>query len=653
MHHRIIYRYLFLFLYLLPHSSNAAPTVFEDNKMNNEQINAYRLLNLWDQVNENSNSSSDPYTIQVWEHLLATAYQKAIANKDETLQFKLSIPLSFTYHSETKFSLGLPLLLNLYRHKEKLNNIQLKRVLIKLEEEYRASNDITNALKIRKERIENQFINNYWEIYRDCGLYEAAKKDLLQFVPIPPIYSTKRLLHYFLLGDLYFQMNEIDSAKMIYAIGVNQSRETISVNMTTQKYSNDDLLYWEGCFMGNIIKCNIEKGDYKNAIPTLLNDIKYSTTNIDNKILKMILLSKCYQHFHQFNDAKIYLDSATSLFSGKTAKPLLVNLLLTKSSYFSSVNKSDSALFYYKEYDNYRNALNQNIQKNQSVLLLGQLEISTRRKELLQSKQSLYNSLKKNESQNILLLILIFILFTSIMYGILMYRNNLIKSKSKDQIEAQNIMINEHSKKIEAQFNHNELLLKELHHRVKNNLQVMYSLLNLQKRRNVDFETIETLSSIQNRIQTMALVHQNLYTSGNFELVEIAIYINTLANHLASIYKVDKQSIYVNLEIEEDLKLPIEIVVAIGLIVNEAVSNAFKYAFKNKSTGIIQVNIYNIENEISILIQDNGIGFNEVSKKENSLGMKLIELMCSQLRATHFIEKTNGVKHHIKFNLTP
>ena len=631
---------------------NANSLMLDDNKMNNEQTSANKLIKLWEDVNGNSNSSSDPYTIKVWEKLLSTAYQNAIDHKDTELQFRLSIPLSFTYHSETKFNQGLPLLINLFDHKEKLSTIQLKQVLIKLEEEYRATNDITNAIKIRKERIENHFINNYWEIYRDCGLYEAAKKDLLQFVPIPPIYSTKRLLYYFLLGDLYFQMNEYDSAKLIYTQGVDQSREAIKVNLTTQSYSNEDLLYWEGCFMGNIIKCNIEKRDYKNAIPTLLNDIKYSAKNIDNKILKMILLSRCYQYYRQFKEAKLYLDSASLLYSGKTAKPLQVNLLLTKSSYFASVNKTDSALFYYKEYDNYRNALNQNIQKNQSVLLLGQLEISTRRKELLQSKQSLYNSLKKNEHQNILLLILIFILITSIMFGLFMYRNNLIKSKSKDKIEAQNLMINEHSKKIEAQFNHNEILLKELHHRVKNNLQVMYSLLNLQKRRNIDFETIDTLSSIQNRIQTMALVHQNLYTSGNFELVEIGIYINTLANHLESIYKIDKQSIDVIIEIEEDLKLPIEMVVSIGLIVNEAVSNAFKYAFKNKANGKLQVNITHIENEISILIQDNGIGYKEISKKENSLGMKLIELMCSQLKATHFIETTNGVKHHVKFNLT-
>jgi two-component sensor histidine kinase len=278
------------------------------------------------------------------------------------------------------------------------------------------------------------------------------------------------------------------------------------------------------------------------------------------------------------------------------------------------------------------------------------MEISNRRDELLASKQSLYDSLKKNESQNTALLILIFSLASSIMLGVFLYRNNLNKSKSNLKIEAQNKMINEHAIKIEAQFNHNETLLKELHHRVKNNLQVMYSLLNLQKRRNEDKDTIDTLSSIQNRIQTMALVHQNLYSSDNFEFVEITSYIRTLANHLEDIYKFDHQKIELVIETLDNLQLPIEIVVAIGLIINEAVSNSFKYAFKNKVQGQILIKLYKIKEEITIVIQDNGNGIVNEIKKENSLGLKLIDLMCAQLNATHIVENTKGIKHQIKFN---
>ena len=621
-----------------------------ESKKNRSKQTALGLIKIWEGSNSKAANVNDPYTIDVWEKLLFKEFETAIKSKDSDLQFKLSIPLSFTYHSQTKFSKGKPLLEYLYNNKEKLTDQEYEQVLIKLEEEYRGSNDMVNAIRIRKKRISSRFINNYWEIYKDCGLYEAAKKDLFQFVPIPPLYSLQRLSYYFHLGDLYMKMKEIDSAKRIYTIAAEESMQSLLVNKKTKKYKEEELSYWHSCFMGYIIKCNIEKGDYKNAIPTLLRDIKNSYQNTDNIISKMILLSKCYLQAKAFGKAKMYIDSAFQLLSGKMISSFQLELLLLESNYYNAIQKNDSALFFYKNYNQFRDELYQNIQKNQSILLLGQMEISNRRTELLESKQSLDDSIKRNDYQKLLVLFLLFCLFISMVMAFLLFRNNILKTRSNAQIEAQNKMINEHSMKIEAQFNHNETLLKELHHRVKNNLQVMYSLLNLQKRRNGDFDTIETLSSIQNRIQTMALVHQNLYTSGDFEMVEIASYIKTLANHLQTIYKIDKQKIEVHFEIDELLKLPIETVVAIGLIVNEAVSNAFKYAFKNKPSGKLLIKIVENETDISIAIEDNGSGFDEAPKKENSLGMKLIDLMCAQLKASHTIEMGEGVRHLINFN---
>ena len=612
--------------------------------------NGEYLIKIWDSINNSADYIIDPFKIEVWEAKFESEYFNALKNNQKHLAFKLSIPLSYIYHSETKFKKGLPLLINIYRQKKELSNKQLKQVLIKLEEEYRSINDIERAIAIRKERISNGFINNYWEIYKDCGLFEAAKKDLIHFEKIPPDYTTNRLHYYFLLGDLFMQMKQYDSANKIYKIGLDAAKNTIIVNNNTSKYSKDKLLYWEACFMGLIIKSNIGKGNYKNAISILKYDIAHSYENTDNKIEKMLTLSQCYLHFNKFSEAKIYLDSSRKLLSEKISKPIQLNYLLTSSEYYKAINKIDSALIFYHAYNNYRDTLYNKIQKNQSILLLVQLEVANRRSELLESKQSLFDSNKQNNQQKTLLLILLFFLIISITVSAAIYLNSIANTKSKNKIEAQNIMINAHADKIEAQFNHNEILLKELHHRVKNNLQVMYSLLNLQKRRNTDVDTIETLSAIQNRIQTMALVHQNLYNSGDFEMVEVLNYITTLANHLALIYKVDKQKIDIQFDIDDTLKLPIETVVAIGLIVNEAVSNSFKYAFKHRESGAILIKIESGTNEIEITVQDNGDGIKQENAKENSLGMKLIKLMCLQLKATHTLEKINGVKHHIKFN---
>lgn len=618
-------------------------------KIHNHTKGEY-LIKLWDSVNNTADYIIDPFKIEVWEAKFENEYFSAIKNNDKEFAFKLSIPLSYIYHSETKFKKGLPLLKNIFNHKKELSNKQLKQILIKLEEEYRSTNDIENAIVIRKERISNRFINNYWEIYKDCGLFEAAKKDLIHFEKIPPAYTTNRLHYYFLLGDLFMQMKQYDSANNIYKIGLDAAKNTIIVNDKTNQYSKDKLLYWEACFMGLIVKSNIANGNYRNSISILKYDIAHSYENTDNKIEKMLALSQCYLHFNNSSEAKVYLDSSRKLLSEKISKPIQLTYLLTSSDYYKAINRIDSALIFYHAYNSYRDTLYNKIQKNQSILLLVQLEVANRRSELLESKQSLIDSNKQNNQQKTLLLILLFFLIISITVSAAIYLNSIANTKSKHKIEAQNIMINAHSDKIEAQFNHNEILLKELHHRVKNNLQVMYSLLNLQKRRNKDADTIETLSAIQNRIQTMALVHQNLYNSGDFEMVEVLNYITTLANHLALIYKVDKQKIDIQFEIDDSLKLPIETVVAIGLIVNEAVSNSFKYAFKHKENGAILIKIDSGTNEIEITVQDNGNGIKQENAKENSLGMKLIKLMCLQLKATHKLEQINGVKHHIKFN---
>ena len=636
-------------LVLLHNTALANVKQINDNGLKKAREKAIHLVNLWDSVNYHPNKYKDPYSIEIWDQLLSEQYALALLNKDQDLVFKLSIPLSFTYHSETKFKKGIPLLETILIQKEKLDTIQYKEVLIKLEEEYRASNNIEKAIKIRKERIEKHFINNYWEIYRDCGLYNAAKSDLIQFVKIPDLYSTKRLNYYFLLGGLYMEMKEIDSALNIYTIALREAEETIIVNKKTSNEEDQKLVYWKACFMGLIVKCNIEKGDYSNSIPTLKFNILQSFENSDNKISAMNTLSKVYIHFKQFKEAKIYLDSATILLTEKTSNILEVDHLLTISDYYAAVNKNDSAYYYYKIYNNKKEELYQNVQKNQSVLLLAQMEIANRRDELLESNKSLFESNKENNRQKIILLGLLVSLVLSIIVGGIIYINSLAKTRSNQKIAIQSKLINDNSIKIEAQFNHNELLLKELHHRVKNNLQVMYSLLNLQKRRNQDADTIETLSSIQNRIHTMALVHQNLYSSGDFEMVEIATYIKTLASHLETIYKVDRKKIEMVFNIDEALKLPIETVVAIGLIVNEAVSNSFKYAFKNQPNGKVMIFIESSSNETEIEIQDNGEGFGQVPKKENSLGMKLIKLMCLQLKATHLLDQTNGITHYIKF----
>jgi two-component sensor histidine kinase len=607
--------------------------------------NIESILALW-----NGNGDQyEMYPVAIWEKRFEKAYEQALKLKNDSLLFKTRLALSYIYHDQAKFTKAIPLLKQIYQQKSKLNEEDYKTVLIKLEEEYRSFEDIRNALLIRNERIKNGYIITYWEIYRDCGLFEAAKKDYIQFQKKGYPNSRQEINYYLYLGDLYFELNQIDSAKIIYTQGMKITKSTIEFNKKTKAYRETDLLYFYGSFLGNIAKCDIAQFKYKNAIPSLLKDISYSYENLGNKVRKMYYLSNCYLFKNNPEKAKLFLDSGISIFSDKTNHDIYLLQLKTKANYYKYLKLFDSAYLYETTYSNYKDSIDTKKQENQSFLLLAQLELTNRRAELVKSTRALEEKNKIIQLQKLQLYSLVAIILFAAAFIIGLFRNFRQKNKNEKFIEQQNQQLTISSNRIKNQNDKNEILLKELHHRVKNNLQVMYSLLNLQKRRNKDEDTKNSLLSIQNRIQTMALVHQNLYTTGNFEMVEVSNYIKTLVNHLLSIYKIETKEIELFFEIEEDLELPIEYVVSIGLIINEAVSNALKYAFNASSKGKLYISVYSKSENCFIIIKDNGPGFDNKDIKENSLGMKLIKVMCAQLKAEYIIEKEIGVTHKIEF----
>ncbi len=591
----------------------------------------------------------DIYPVKVWENIFEDANLKSINQKDEKNLFNIKLALAHIYHDQGKFTKAFPLLKALYQKKIQLKNEEYKAVLIKLEEEYRSFGDISNALIIRNERIKIGDIDTYWEIYRDCGLYEAAKKDFIQFQKKGPLYSLEQLHYYFYLGDIYFELNQIDSANAIFIRGIEAAMQTIKLNKKTKVYRETNLLYYYGYFLGNTAICYALKGQYHKAIPLLLEDISYSYENLGNKARKMFYLSDCYLKINNPSKAKLYLDSASIIISDKTNPDIYLKQLQTTADYYKYSKAYDSAYLYATTYSRFKDSFDAKKQSNQSVLILAQLELTNRRSELLKSTQSLDEKNKIIKLQKLQLYTLVSVIIFATAFIIGLFRNFRQKNNNKKFVEQQNKQLTISSESIKNQNDKNEILLKELHHRVKNNLQVMYSLLNLQKRRNKDEDTKSSLLSIQNRIQTMALVHQNLYTTGNFEMVEVATYIKTLITHLLSIYKTKTKEIEIIYRLESDLELPIEYVVSIGLIINEAVSNALKYAFNANMNGKLNISIYSKSSNCIIEVKDNGPGFKKEDIKENSLGMKLITVMCDQLKAKYLFENKTGITHKIEF----
>ena len=598
---------------------------------------------------ENVKNRYEYKNVKNWEQLFETAFKKLAQYKDEDVQLRISLALGAVYHDQGKFEIALPILKNCYLKKENLSIKNKARLLVKLEEEYRAYLEIKEAILIRQERIDIGLINNFWEIYNDCKLYEAAKKDFLDFEPVPTMYSLSRLEYYLNLGNLYSNLSQFDSLLAIAKIGLAEADIIIERNKISKLYRNNDLFYYKGYFLGMIARCKMAIKKYEEAIPLLLKDIAYSNENIGNKADKLVDLSICYLNNGKIHLVKKLIDSAEILIKRMEFKNIRYKLIKAKSTFFEITQKYDSALYYSKNYNEINDSINSKIEKNQSILILTKFELDNRRNELKLKNLNLLKVISVNENANtriIQLSILITVIIISLFLLIYFFIENL---KAKNIINLKNEALSNNIIIVNKQTSKNEFLLKELHHRVKNNLQLIYSLLNLQKRRIENIDNKENLVAVQNRIHTMSLVHEFLYNSENYEYINVFEYVKTLSAYLITIYK-KEGNVKIDYDIDEEIELETERVIYLGLIINEILSNTFKFELNTNQILSIKISIKSVDGIIDIIIRDSGPGFIKENVKEGSLGLKLINIMCTQLEAIHEIKSDKGVTHKIKFS---
>ncbi|TAN39436.1 MAG: sensor histidine kinase, partial [Nitrospirae bacterium] len=202
-----------------------------------------------------------------------------------------------------------------------------------------------------------------------------------------------------------------------------------------------------------------------------------------------------------------------------------------------------------------------------------------------------------------------------------------------------------------------ELLLHEIHHRVKNNMQVITSLLDLQLGYLENKDPRELFSDIKNRIRTMSLVHEKLYLAKDLSHVDFSDYIATLVSNLYKFNNLGQDRIALRLDIE-DISLGIDTAIPCGLIVNELITNALKYAFPGERTGEIQVRLRVLEAasdagaEYELTVSDNGVGIPESLdlNQVKSLGLYLVTTLARhQLQGTVQLNRTGGTGFVISF----
>ncbi|MCD6018387.1 MAG: hypothetical protein K0S53_1508 [Bacteroidetes bacterium] len=195
-----------------------------------------------------------------------------------------------------------------------------------------------------------------------------------------------------------------------------------------------------------------------------------------------------------------------------------------------------------------------------------------------------------------------------------------------------------------------EQLLKEIHHRVKNNMQIISSLLSLQSDGVEDEKVLSLLRESRNRINSMALVHEMLYKSHNLSQIALKEYIESLSVTVRRSYALPDSVIEFCYDIGDDIYFDIDKMIPIGLILNEAISNSLKYAFPDKK-GCINISLESKETKYTLIISDNGTGLREDFDVElhSHLGIQLIHMLTEQLDGKVTLESKAGVNYSICF----
>lgn len=588
-----------------------------------------------------------------WQAAVNIYHNNAQKVKDSISITKYELMQSQLYYDIGDFSKSVAIANQLYKKIESLD-LQSKKILLDLiDNNYAKLGLYDRQFEIRNEKKNLGLTDKviFYDIYSNLGLHRKAMddyiKDKLKTIREDDYYGQaeyqSNVGNYLLLDmSIPTALTYYKKAKGFIDVYLND----ISREKTEQEISKGNLL--KAIIEGNIGKCHALLKEYDIAIPYLENSInlineynkgKFSSDKVENTLE----LADCYLQKEDYEKAKEYLlDGQDPL---KIENILRRNRLL--AAYFDRIGDYKNSVDYLKRNVRIRDSLNRNessMKKQQLAAVAGQ-EIEYSKKMMEQQKKDLEQSRSdlqaKEERINIVFISLIFTLlgFAGLVFAYL-------KSIKNQRLIADQKRI------IEASLVEKDSLLKEIHHRVKNNLQMVSSLLSLQTKNTRSKAAIEALEEGKSRVKAMALIHQKLYQNDDLSVIEMQGYIESLINSVQSVYKKGGHNINITID-AEGVELDIDRAIPFGLILNELVSNSFKYAFPDDDeNGKIYIHLRKNGGQGYFEYTDNGVGLPEDTddRANSSMGIRLMNRLVNQLQSTLNIDKTSeGVRFWFNF----
>lgn len=337
-------------------------------------------------------------------------------------------------------------------------------------------------------------------------------------------------------------------------------------------------------------------------------------------------LADFYQRKGKFNLAQLYMDT-TFVFAGRSH--IDATTYEVQSHIYESKGEYDKANIFLKKA--LRAYEKDYINRNNEVAFRNERRFYTKEKEL---KLALADEENKQKAR-LLWFLGVGLSLLAILLGRLFWQNRNVKRANQ--------VIKNQSKEL-------VILMKEVHHRVKNNLQMVSAILYMQAKASKEQEAIDALLNAEGRLKTIALVHESLYKSENIAKINLNEYLSELVNNLA---KQANKPFDFSINSSTMLITNIDTAIPVGLIINELVINSVKYAFNKKEKGKIEIILHqNADKSNMLFFRDNGEGFadGKLPDAKSSLGIRLIKIFVQQLKGSLEYDQTNGVEFRLKFN---
>ena len=565
-------------------------------------------------------------------------YGKAALNLAKQIDDKLVLGKSLknlanTHMRAGRFEMAVDLNKKAINHFKSINNQQeLAGVYNNLGVTYRRKGDFNKALEF---------------------LFKSLKiKDSLGGVNLTSAYAN--------IGQVYRQKGELEKALTYFFRSLeidkkndDQSGMAINYSNIGTAYENlgayDSALYYSAKALAIDEKLNDRYGiaiDYNNMAEAYLGEKDYALSldyyhkslaikkNMGNKnglAHTCQRMAKLYLDWKQYDSALVYAHKSLSILDSVGNKERKMKTYDVLSEIYLVKQDYKNALTAFKEYEKLKDTIF-DIEKERLVSDLESKYESVKKDGIIELQKTTIAGQQKAKMLFGILSGLLVLILTG-----LYYNHNKRKKRNKELQELHKALGKKNAQ--------NELLLKEIHHRVKNNLEMVKSLISLQSAHLEDSKTRDAMLASQNRVQSMGIIHQKLYQGENLGSIEMKDYFINLSEGILDSFGIEGR---VAIQcIMDELELDIDTAVPLGLIVNELLTNAIKYAFPKNFEGVVQVSLSKDNGSLRLDVNDNGIGKRTDRTTGTGFGSQLVQLLTTQLNGKMEEEVKDGT--HISF----